>query len=293
VGKKYPVVELLKEKSDKLLALIPKGALDPAVAIPKLIMYINEHQELLEAVPETLYVATAHLFALGLVPGDGKCCIIKYGPKAQEQLMWQGLVELMMRHPAVKKVDTQVIHENDDYDINLLNPQASYIKPNMKNRGAVVAFYAQVVLEGGEIIPEFMLQDEVNEHRDKYSKDYKRWVKGGKKGTCVWIDSPIEMGRKTPLIKLSKRVPKTAEVEAAIRRDNEVTTSFDDAVPIDVDVVEPGDDSMADAKSALKAQADKKRKEKAAVPPAEPDESPIKEGEKIEAFPGDELKSFD
>ena len=83
----------------------------------------------------------------------------------------------------------------------------------MKDRGAVIGFYAVAKLQGGGYSFEFMSTDEVNHIRDKAAE--KNRAKKDNQGrpiiTGPWLDNYVEMGRKTVLRRLFKYLPISIE----------------------------------------------------------------------------------
>jgi recombination protein RecT len=135
--------------------------------------------------------------------------------EAQLQIGYRGYCVLAHRSGQVKTLSAQVAYANDQLDIRLgTDPRVLHI-PAAGARGDWVGVYAYLVTAEGGVDVEWMARDQIEAHRDRYSKGYQS-SKAGKAPPSPWETAPMEMARKTPLRLLAKRSPvSVALMEAA------------------------------------------------------------------------------
>ncbi len=126
---------------------------------------------------------------------------------------WKGMVDLARRSGQIVSIAAHEVCEGDDFRFAYgLNEELDH-RPAMKDRGAVIGFYAVAKLVGGGHSFEFMSTDEVNHIRDKAAE--KNRAKKDNQGrpiiTGPWADNYVEMGRKTVLRRLFKYLPISIE----------------------------------------------------------------------------------
>ena len=126
---------------------------------------------------------------------------------------WKGMVDLARRSGQIVSIAAHEVCEGDDFRFAYgLNEELDH-RPAMKDRGAVIGFYAVAKLVGGGHSFEFMSCDEVNDIRDKAAE--KNRAKKDNQGrpiiTGPWLDNYVEMGRKTVLRRLFKYLPISIE----------------------------------------------------------------------------------
>jgi len=160
---------------------------------------------LLEADQGSLFLAGLNIAATGLDPSgnNGEAALVPYAGKVTPIIMARGLVILAVRSGAARAIEHNVVCEGDSFDWEL--GTAAYIrhKPSLGKRGAPVAVWAIATLPSGEKVYEVMGWPEV--------EAIKARSKSGAKGGGPWGTDPLEMGRKTVLRRLSKRLPYTAD----------------------------------------------------------------------------------
>lgn len=126
---------------------------------------------------------------------------------------WKGMVDLARRSGQIVSIAAHEVCEGDDFRFAYGLDEELYHRPAMKDRGAVIGFYAVAKLVGGGHSFEFMSCDEVNHIRYKAAE--KNRAKKDKQGrpiiTGPWLDNYVEMGRKTVLRRLFKYLPISIE----------------------------------------------------------------------------------
>ena len=134
-----------------------------------------------------------------------------------------GLVKLLTDSGSVLSINTQLVYENDKFDMDLALGEISH-KPELvkSKRGEFIGCYSIAILTSGGSQVEWMDFEELNGIRD-YSESYKAY-KSGKTKSCIWVESYGEMCRKTVIKRIYKHLPKTKKVqniEQAISIDND------------------------------------------------------------------------
>lgn len=130
--------------------------------------------------------------------------------EAQMQVGYRGLLTLGYRSGQVGNMFAQIVHEGDEFDIDLGTSPRVHHKPAIsKERGEAVGVYAvllKTVTDRPDV--EWMSRQEIEEHKNKYSK-------AANKGYSPWQTAWGEMARKTPLRRLAKRTPVSVELVTA------------------------------------------------------------------------------
>lgn len=171
---------------------------------------------------------------------------------------YQGLIKLVRNTDQLVMIDAQPVYENDHFEYEYgLDPKLVHrvpkpTKPGDKGvmRGELVAYWAGATLKGGGKQFAVMTMEELEEHRDRYSKGaYDR----NDKLTGAWRDSPDWMYRKTVLKQLVKLLPKSAQAQAAVALDDAFEAGksqrFTSDVPMDF---QPTSDEEDDAETTAR-----------------------------------------
>jgi recombination protein RecT len=201
---------LLRERIPQISKSIPKET-NAERAMGTAVQTIAENQTLQKCSPESLFSCVVQAMRLGLdlSPKFGHAYLIPYGNEAQFQLGYRGLMHLVRRANKVKEFHSRVVHEKDEFR-QVLGAHLDLIHvPARKDAGAIEAFYALVKFDDG-LDFEVMSLAEVEAIRDR-SK-----AKGG-----PWQTDFSEMGRKTVIKRLAKRLDLTPEAAEAIENDHE------------------------------------------------------------------------
>ena len=126
---------------------------------------------------------------------------------------YKGMLDLARRSGQIVSIAAHEVCEGDDFRFAYGLEEELVHRPAMKDRGAVIGFYAVAKLQGGGYSFEFMSTDEVNHIRDK-SAEKNRAKKDGSGRPIItgpWADNYVEMGRKTALRRLFKYLPISIE----------------------------------------------------------------------------------
>ncbi len=169
--------------------------------------------------------------------------------EAQIVVDYKGYIHLA--HNAGTVVRAHSIHANDHVDVEYgLDDRLVHKPPPFGvDRGPVLGYYAVAKWATGHAYI-LMTKQEVEDHRDKYSK---AWAKDGERS--IWGTNPDSMGKKTCVRELRKWMPMSTEMLTALAVDGQVHTEteadsldvlpplFDDPNVIDA---EPVDDPPAE-----------------------------------------------
>lgn len=217
---------------------------------------VTMNPDLAACTPASFIGAMLQAAALGLEPNTplGQAYLIPYNrnvnengkwhqvKEAQFQLGYRGMIELAHRSGEFKSIEAHVVYENDEFEYELgLEPKLKH-KPAMKNRGAITWVYAIYKLQSGGYGFEVMSVEDINTHRDKYSK--------ASSESSPWNKSWDSMAKKTVIKQALKYAPLKSEfVKAMVNED--VTLNFKEELADTDEFVIPDEDSRyADAVEA-------------------------------------------
>jgi len=138
-----------------------------------------------------------------------------------------GLSKLLIEGGKVKNIQTNLVYEGDDFDIDLGLETSIKHKPHYvtgTEQGSIKGVYSVANLEGGLKQFEYITIGEVYEIRSR-SESYKAHLKNTYV-PCVWITDEGEMVRKTCIRRISKHLPRSEHYQHAedlLNRDFEAT----------------------------------------------------------------------
>jgi len=193
---------------------------------------IQDKPDLLECNRNSLYSAALKCAKDGLLP-DGKEAHLnvrnikvskqgeadRWEKRAEYEPMVEGMLKLFRNSGQCKGTpNVQAVRENDVFDYELGDVPRITHKPAKMNRGTVVGAYSIVRLKDGEVSREYMGIDEILEVRDcSKAKDKGPWaIHDGKHSTQFG-----EQCRKTVFRRHAKRLPKSTDLDNALKSDNE------------------------------------------------------------------------
>ena len=233
-------------KSEKAIAKALPGTITPDRFARMATTAVTLNPELGECTPASFIGAMLQAAALGLEPNTplGQAYLIPYKrsvktangwmkvPEAQFQIGYRGMIELAHRSGDFKSIEAHVVYENDEFEYELgLEPKLKH-KPAMKNRGKITWVYAVYKLKSGGYGFEVMSVEDINEHRQKYSKAAK----------SPWDTAWEGMAKKTVIKQALKYAPLKSEFVKAMVNDD-VTLNFKEELADTDDFVIPDEDS--------------------------------------------------
>ena len=195
--------------------------------------------KLMQCTQESILQSVMMCAQLGLEPILGRAYLIPYNNskyvnggwkkvmECQFQPGYQGLVDLARRSGTIQDVWGHVVHEKDEFDLELGTSRKIHFRPCMKDDpGDAIGAFAIWALEGGLFHPEFMPLYEINKRRDRSQA----WQNARKKPNdknaqdTPWIQWPDEMRLKTVVKHSSKLVPASIEFMEAVAVDDATET---------------------------------------------------------------------
>ena len=186
---------------------------------------MSTNKELGLCTPNSFLGAMMQAAQLGVEPNTplGQAYLIPYKNKGtlecQFQLGYKGLIDLAYRSGEVKDIQAHEVHENDTFEYELgLEPKLKHI-PALKDRRAVIMYYAIFHTKDGGYGFNVMSVDDVQEHARKYSKAYGS-------SFSPWKSNFDEMAKKTVLKKCLKYAPIKTEFARSISTDETIKTTI-------------------------------------------------------------------
>lgn len=154
--------------------------------------------------------ALMQLASFGLNPDGRNAHMIPYGKVCTLIIDYKGLVTLALRSPRVSKVEAFAVHQNDTF--RLTNGEVEHVVDNpFGDRGDVIGYYAVCQFSDGAKKYEVMSKAEVDAVRKR-----SRAANNG-----PWVTDYDEMAKKTVFKRLTKWLPVTPELTAAVQKDDE------------------------------------------------------------------------
>ncbi len=157
---------------------------------------------------------------LGLEIGGptGQCYMVPYGGKATFQIGYRGMITLAFRTGEVANIFAAVVREKDRFRMLRGTSPGIDHEPATGDAGKVIGVYAVLVYKTGQINYEYMSRDEVEHHRQRYSKQSGQ--------NSPWASAWNEMAKKTAVRKLLKYAPLSVDFP------NEITDPDDDTTQV-------------------------------------------------------------
>lgn len=227
------VTYLLESRKDAIAAMLPRhmGA-DRLLKVAQIAATTTP--ALLECEIPSLIKAIGDCAQMGLEPNTplGHAYLIPFGAKnkagqwiknVQVIVGYRGLIDLARRSGHIVSIAAHEVREKDTFELEYgLEEKLRHVPYLKGDRGAVIGYYAVAHLKDGGHAFDFMPNSEVLEIRNA-SQGYKQAIASAEKykktPSHPWIDHEVEMGKKTAVRRLSKYLPLSIELSAAIAVD--------------------------------------------------------------------------
>lgn len=222
MSKQISTKEDLRNSLEKLKPQI-KAALPAHISVEKfsrvLMTAISTTPALVEAERNSLFGACLKLAQQGLMPDGQEAAIVTFrtkggGVTATAMPMTKGILKLVRNSGELASITPNVVYENDEFDY-WVDENGDHLKhrPNLKDdRGSLTHAYAVAKTKDGAVYIEVMSKAELDKVRNaSRSKDGGPW--------SSWYE---EMARKTVIRRLSKRLPMSTDLDAAVTADDEM-----------------------------------------------------------------------
>lgn len=148
----------------------------------------------------------------------------KRGLLCNLDISYMGMIKLLTDAGAVKFLNADVIHENDDYDFAQGSEPFIHHKRTLKDRGEMIGAYAVAYFRDGGCQFIIMNTEEIHDVR-ACSESYKAEKT---RKYSPWVKWEAEMWKKTAMRRLYKILPKTDfsdQLIAAISVDHDTTVN--------------------------------------------------------------------
>ena len=177
-----------------------QAAVNATVRVPKLV----------ECDRNSFLMSLMQLAQMGLNPDGRNAHLIPYGRTCTLVIDYKGMVTLALRSDKVSKVEAFEVYSNDHF--RLINGEVEHIVDNpFADRGDIVGFYAVCQFSDGTKKYEVMSKAQIDAVRAR--------SRAGNNGP--WVTDYNEMAKKTVFKRLSKWLPVTPDLQAAVEHDDE------------------------------------------------------------------------
>lgn len=237
--KTYTIQEMVEGAAAELGKALP-NSMSPERLTRIALTCLRTNPELTQCTPESLLGALFTSAQLGVEPVAGHAYLLpfwnsykvgnewKKKREVQFILGYKGVISLFYRHAKSVALLWGVVHKNDEFNYELGTDAFLKHKPAMTDRGAVIGYWILAELASGGKPFEYMSHESCMEHGRQHSKTYDKKNNVFYKSS-PWATSPESMCLKTCLLKLSKTLPLSIEIQQAIQTD-ETSRNYRDGV---------------------------------------------------------------
>ena len=227
------VAHLLESRKDSIAAMLPRH-LNAERLLKVAQIAATTTPALLECEIPSLIKAIGDCAQMGLEPNTplGHAYLIPFGAKnkagqwiknVQVTVGYRGLIDLARRSGHIVSIAAHEVREKDTFELEYgLEENLRHVPYLKGERGAVIGYYAVAHLKDGGHAFDFMPNSEVLDIRNA-SQGYKQAIASAEKykktPSHPWVDHEVEMGKKTAVRRLSKYLPLSIELGAAIAVD--------------------------------------------------------------------------
>jgi recombination protein RecT len=212
----HPMVQLrnyLDERRNSLKTALP-AHISPERFIRVVLTAAQINPEIIACDKQSLWNACMRAANDGLLPDGVEAALVPFKSKATYIPMYQGLLKKFRNSGEFKWVTAGLVYEGDEYD-HWIDETGEHFKhrPADDNTGKKIrrVYALATTKEGGSFIADMSLS-EVNKRRS---------MSRAQREDAPWKVWPEEMMKKTALRQLSKLLPKSSDLDALIRRDEE------------------------------------------------------------------------
>jgi recombination protein RecT len=193
-----------------------KAALPAHVSVDRFVRVtltaVQTNPNLLSADRRTLFAAATKAAQMGLLPDGREGAIVTFKDQAQWMPMVAGIMKLVRNSGEISTWSVQAVYENDTFDFCLGDEEHITHKPNLSNRGKLIAVYSIVTMKDGEKSREVMSVEDV--------LAIKARSRSGSSGP--WVSDFAEMAKKTVIRRHSKRLPLSTDIDGVLKEDDEL-----------------------------------------------------------------------
>ncbi len=212
IEKKKPeegIRELILRMKEQFALALPKH-ITPDRFTRVVLTTINKNPKLASCTKESLLACLMDCSALGLEPDGRKAHLIPYGNACTLIVDYKGLVDLARRSGEISDIHADVVCANDAFEYSFGSEGKLIHKPNLTDRGEVVAAYSFAKLKDGSSSYEVMNKAEIEAIRAR--------SKAGNAGP--WKTDWNEMAKKTVFRRHAKWLPVASDkIQEALDKD--------------------------------------------------------------------------
>jgi len=174
---------------------------------------VQQNPDLLKADRRSLFEACVTAAQIGLVTDGilGQAYLVPYKGKVQLIPGYKGLLTLVRQSGEISSIDVDTIHENDEVEYVMGDESRLTIRPNWRERGAIIGAYAIARFKDGGIQRALMTKEEIDRIRNASPG----------KNSPAWREHYGEMAKKTVFRRLCKMLPLSTEAQAAVAVDEQ------------------------------------------------------------------------
>ena len=206
-----------------------KMALPPQISPDKFVRVVmtavGQNPGLLEANRQTLYASCMKAAQDGLLPDGREAALVMFGRDVAYMPMVGGILKKVRNSGELSTITSQIVCKNDRFRF-WIDGDGEHIdhEPLMfGERGEAIGVYALAKTKDGAIYIEVMDKAQVMDVKGASR------AKGG-----PWAGAfASEMWRKTAIRRLSKRLPMSTDLEAVIKRDDELYDLEKEVIPVE------------------------------------------------------------
>jgi recombination protein RecT len=231
----------LEQQRNEIARAVPQH-IDPERLIRVALTACNQNSNLLTCTKESLLQAVMQSAQLGLMPDGilGQAYLIPYKDKAQFQVGYQGLIELVGRAERIAAIIPDVVHEKDEFEWHREVDRDHFVhKPyeGPDDPGAITHGYCIIRRKDGTSSVTVLSIYKIEREHMAHSQAVKRG------GDTPWKSHKDAMVKKTMILVALKYEPKSTELAKVVAREelSEQGIDLPDEVPgpVDAEIVAP------------------------------------------------------
>jgi len=194
---------------------------------------LKNNEKLASCNPLSLLGATMEMAQLHLDPAINEGWLVPYKDRksgvlnATFQLGVRGLEKLFYRANPDAILEARIVSSVDTFEYCYgMNPELKHIpygnEDKVDGEPYMIAVYAVATWKNGMKKFEVMTRKAIEYHRDKFSKQYRSAKKYNNLSSSIWHNNFEEMAKNTVIKILLKNLPKSVELETAMRDEDNV-----------------------------------------------------------------------
>lgn len=213
------LLESRKQEFGKALS----NNINPDQFVRAALTMIQNSPKLMECTQSSLYSSLMQAASLSLSPDGmlGQAYLVPYGGRAQLIIGYKGLRELALRTNKYRDVLARVVYDRDKFKIEYGSNESLFHEPYEGDRGEMRGAYAMATTMDGAHLFCFMWKSEIEEHRDQYSKSWK-------KSDSMWQTATGRAWEKTLLRRLcGNRLQLSVVVQGQLYREDAIAAGIE------------------------------------------------------------------